>query len=46
MAWAWSRIADPPGGDAGAQAAFWRWVWPEFEMRMSLMHNTLAATPR
>jgi alkylation response protein AidB-like acyl-CoA dehydrogenase len=46
MAWAWSRIADTPGGDAGAQAAFWRWVWPEFEMRMSLMHNTLAATPR
>ena len=46
MAWAWSRIADTPGGDAGAQAAFWRWVWPEFEMRMSLMHNTLAAAPR
>jgi alkylation response protein AidB-like acyl-CoA dehydrogenase len=46
MAWAWSRIADTTGGDAGAQAAFWRWVWPEFEMRMSLMHNTLAATPR
>jgi alkylation response protein AidB-like acyl-CoA dehydrogenase len=46
MAWAWSRIAATPGGDASALAAFWRWVWPEFEMRMSLMHNTLAATPR
>jgi alkylation response protein AidB-like acyl-CoA dehydrogenase len=42
MAWAWSRIAATPGGDASAQAAFWRWVWPEFEMRMNLMDTTLA----
>jgi alkylation response protein AidB-like acyl-CoA dehydrogenase len=42
MAWAWSRIAATPGGDASALAAFWRWVWPEFELRMNLMDNTLA----
>jgi alkylation response protein AidB-like acyl-CoA dehydrogenase len=42
MAWAWSRLAATPGGDAPALAAFWRWVWPEFEMRMNLMDNTLA----
>jgi alkylation response protein AidB-like acyl-CoA dehydrogenase len=42
MAWAWSRIAATPGGNASAQAAFWRWVWPEFELRMTLMDNTLA----
>jgi alkylation response protein AidB-like acyl-CoA dehydrogenase len=41
MAWAWSRIGTTPGGDALAQSAFWRWVWPEFEIRMNLMHNTL-----
>ncbi|WP_066270262.1 acyl-CoA dehydrogenase family protein [Hydrogenophaga palleronii] len=43
MAWAWSRIAAAEsGGKPSAGAAFWRWVWPEFEMRMTLMDNTLA----
>ena len=42
MAWAWSRIAAAPGGDATAEAAFWRWVWPEFDMRMAMMAGTLA----
>ncbi|MGE0348461.1 acyl-CoA dehydrogenase family protein [Hydrogenophaga sp.] len=42
MAWAWSRIAAAPGGDAAAEAAFWRWVWPEFDMRMAMMADSLA----
>ncbi len=46
MAWAWSRIAATPGADAarwrGAENGFWRWVWPEFEMRMAMLEAGLA----
>jgi alkylation response protein AidB-like acyl-CoA dehydrogenase len=45
MAWAWARIGATPGADAArwqtAQAGFWRWVWPEFDMRLSMMQDTL-----
>ena len=45
MAWSWTRIAAAPGADAPrwAQAGqgFWRWVWPEFAMRMATMRATL-----
>ena len=46
MAWAWARIGATPGADAArwqaAQTGFWRWVWPEFGMRVSMMDSTLA----
>lgn len=46
MAWAWARIGATPGTDAPrwqtAQTAFWRWVWPEFGMRVAMMESTLA----
>ncbi|MDM7941832.1 MAG: acyl-CoA dehydrogenase family protein [Hydrogenophaga sp.] len=45
MAWAWGRLSSASGHDATAHAAFWRWVWPEFAMRMDMMHATLAAAP-
>ena len=44
MAWAWDRMAAVPGADATAHAAFWRWVWPEFDMRMAMMNTTLSAS--
>lgn len=43
MAWAWDRLATAPHADATAHAAFWRWVWPEFDMRMGMMNTTLTA---
>ncbi|MDI3512249.1 MAG: hypothetical protein PWQ61_3016 [Betaproteobacteria bacterium] len=47
MAWAWSRIGAAPGADAprwqAAQTGFWRWVWPEFDMRVAMMDATLLA---
>ncbi|MFC7434091.1 acyl-CoA dehydrogenase family protein [Hydrogenophaga bisanensis] len=47
MAWAWSRIGAAPGADAprwqAAQTGFWRWVWPEFDMRVAMMDATLSA---
>ncbi len=43
MAWAWDRLAAAPNLDATAHAAFWRWVWPEFDMRMGMMNTTLKA---
>ncbi|WP_332741497.1 acyl-CoA dehydrogenase family protein [Hydrogenophaga sp.] len=42
MAWAWDRLAAAPAVDASAHAAFWRWVWPEFDMRMAMMNTTLS----
>mgnify|MGYP001627455377 CR=1 FL=1 len=39
MAWAWSRMA-PAGAPARWQEpaqAFWRWIWPEFELRLGLV---------
>jgi alkylation response protein AidB-like acyl-CoA dehydrogenase len=46
MAWAWARIGATPGADTArwqaAQTGFWRWVWPEFGMRVDMMENTLA----
>jgi alkylation response protein AidB-like acyl-CoA dehydrogenase len=46
MAWAWARIGTTPGADAArwqtAQTGFWRWVWPEFGMRVAMMEATLA----
>ncbi len=41
MAWAWDRLQNTPGHDGTAHAAFWRWVWPEFDMRMVMMRTTL-----
>ncbi|MFN7123894.1 MAG: acyl-CoA dehydrogenase family protein [Hydrogenophaga sp.] len=43
MAWAWDRLAIASHVDATAQAAFWRWVWPEFDMRMGMMNTTVSA---
>jgi alkylation response protein AidB-like acyl-CoA dehydrogenase len=40
MAWASARIEATPGASA-APAAFWRFVWPEFDMRLRLMRSTL-----
>ena len=46
MAWAWARIGATPGADTArwqtAQTGFWRWVWPEFDMRLAMMEHTLA----
>ena len=45
MAWAWSRIGAAPGAQAArwtvAQTSFWRWVWPEFDMRMAMLDASL-----
>jgi hypothetical protein len=43
MAWAWERLGATDGHGAEARAAFWRWVWPEFEMRLSMMDATLVS---
>ncbi|WP_382156679.1 acyl-CoA dehydrogenase family protein [Hydrogenophaga sp. ANAO-22] len=43
MAWAWERLAATAGHGAQARAAFWRWVWPEFEMRLAMMDATLVS---
>jgi hypothetical protein len=43
MAWAWERLAATAGHGAEARAAFWRWVWPELEMRLSMMDATLVS---
>jgi alkylation response protein AidB-like acyl-CoA dehydrogenase len=46
MAWAWARIEAAPGADMprwrSAGDAFWRWVWPEFAMRLAMMDDSLA----
>jgi hypothetical protein len=46
MAWAWARIGATPGAGTArwqtAQTGFWRWVWPEFGMRLAMMETTLA----
>ena len=46
MAWAWARIGATPGADTArwqaAQTGFWRWVWPEYQMRLATMDHTLA----
>ncbi|MDO8904310.1 acyl-CoA dehydrogenase family protein [Hydrogenophaga sp.] len=48
MAWAWARIDMADSGDtarwSGAHTGFWRWVWPEFDMRMATMTATLGKT--
>ncbi|MEY2684426.1 MAG: Acyl-CoA dehydrogenase [Pseudomonadota bacterium] len=45
MAWAWARIVNAPGAGAARwtapHQAFWRWVWPEFDMRLATMRATL-----
>lgn len=50
MAWAWSRIDATPGAESprwqNARQAFWRWVWPEFDMRLSMMGASLTDKPR
>jgi alkylation response protein AidB-like acyl-CoA dehydrogenase len=47
MAWAWARIGVTAGADAprwqAAQAGFWRWVWPEFHMRLAMLEASLDA---
>ena len=47
MAWAWARIDAVPGANTrrwtSASNGFWRWVWPEFDMRMTTMQATLNA---
>ncbi len=46
MAWAWARIDIADSGDTArwttAHTGFWRWVWPEFDMRLATMHASLA----
>ena len=46
MAWAWDRIGQSEGGNADRwttpKTGFWRWVWPEFDMRMAMMQATLS----
>jgi alkylation response protein AidB-like acyl-CoA dehydrogenase len=46
MAWAWARIGSAPAAKSArwtaAEQAFWRWVWPEFGLRLGLMRTTLA----
>jgi len=48
MAWAWARIGAADCAAAPrwqtAQTGFWRWVWPEFEMRLSMMQDSLGRT--
>jgi hypothetical protein len=45
MAWAWTRIGNAEGADTTRwtvpHQAFWRWVWPEFDMRLATMRATL-----
>ena len=45
MAWAWARIGATAGADAlrwqAAQTGFWRWVWPEFDMRLAMLDASL-----
>ncbi|MBW8313640.1 MAG: acyl-CoA dehydrogenase family protein [Hydrogenophaga sp.] len=47
MAWAWARIGATTGADAPrwqtAQTGFWRWVWPEFGMRLAMLESSLDA---
>lgn len=46
MAWAWERVAatpQAPAGTAQAASAFWRWVWPEFDMRLGMLDATLSS---
>ncbi len=43
MAWASARIAGAAGGHE-APGAFWRFVWPEFDLRLNLMNATLEST--
>lgn len=47
MAWAWTHIGATPGAEAArwrnAQDGFWRWVWPEFDMRMAMMQASLSS---
>jgi alkylation response protein AidB-like acyl-CoA dehydrogenase len=48
MGWACARIEHTPGADTGrwriSTKAFWRWVWPEFEMRLATLEASLAPT--
>jgi alkylation response protein AidB-like acyl-CoA dehydrogenase len=45
MAWAWARIGATAGAEAprwqAAQTGFWRWVWPEFDMRLAMLGASL-----
>ncbi|MBQ0919742.1 acyl-CoA dehydrogenase [Hydrogenophaga aromaticivorans] len=45
MAWAWARIGATAGANAprwqAAQTGFWRWVWPEFHMRLAMLDASL-----
>ena len=46
MAWSWARIDMADNGSTTrwttAHTGFWRWVWPEFDMRLATMNATLA----
>jgi alkylation response protein AidB-like acyl-CoA dehydrogenase len=48
MGWACARIEHTPGADTerwrNSTMAFWRWVWPEFEMRLAMLEASLAPT--
>ena len=48
MAWAWARIGATAGAEASrwqaAQTGFWRWVWPEFDMRLAMLDASLDGT--
>lgn len=45
MAWSWARIDMADNGSttrwSTAHTGFWRWVWPEFDMRLATMNATL-----
>lgn len=49
MAWAWLRMTDAAGPDnprwQRPRVAFWRWIWPELELRMGIMSEALAGRP-
>jgi alkylation response protein AidB-like acyl-CoA dehydrogenase len=49
MAWAWTRIDATAGAGSArwqdARRAFWRWIWPEFDMRLSMMDAALDDDP-
>ncbi|HSW17090.1 MAG TPA: acyl-CoA dehydrogenase family protein [Ramlibacter sp.] len=49
MGWAWSRVsrtpqAQVPRWQAPVQA-FWRWVWPELDLRLSIVAQQTATRP-
>jgi alkylation response protein AidB-like acyl-CoA dehydrogenase len=51
MAWAWSVTSTASGTAPSARweqprAAFWRWIWPEVDLRMGILCEALAGPTR